>query len=101
MNRSHEFIDRLVSINSNGSNGSARKKHNPGFEDSWLKQENKQLRSLNKKLIDQQCQLEEELKMLKQKDRVNEILLDNKDSPSSHLGKVLVLFYSPLVSILF
>lgn len=50
-------------------------------------QEMNQLKTLNKKLIDQNTELEEEVNSLKQKQRVNEIMLDTSDCSTNIMGK--------------
>lgn len=69
------------------SNKSVKKLGISTYDPACLKQENQQLKELNKKLVDQKCQLEEELRILKHKERVNNLLLENTDPNNKTIGK--------------
>lgn len=80
----HSPLERtFVSKNSKDSDSALV----PQIKDSCVKKEITQLKDLNKRLIDNQCRLEEELLMLKQKDTVQNMLLEISPTSPNSKGK--------------
>lgn len=63
----------VLKVKSKDSNKSSMRMN----KDNWIQQELSQLKHLNKKLIDEQWRLEDEINLIKQKERVQTLILES------------------------
>ena len=64
------------------------------YTENWIKQEFTQLKQLNNRLIDEKWRLEEELRVIKQKEKIQSLLLQSSPSGTKSQGSKNIIWCS-------